>query len=249
MVHARSEPVDHPERWGDLADGGPLAPGTESTRRELGSVVNLSSVLGEATDAESRAELQARIELLEDKFDRLARHRDRVDQAVESQVEILRTTLESALSALDSGYRPTSRAALTDMPRLRIPSLDELLPDHAHSRSGEDEPALTTEELSEELNEKVLQARSDLRYEIHQVALLIERHTARAEELADLRRELLERIAESEGRAEQADAFLEEILSSQQGRLERERQDRLDAFARLSREFPFLAGSLTAADR
>lgn len=66
------------------------------------SVVSIARALEGINEAESRAGLEHRIGMLEDQLEQLKLRRDEVDQAIESRISVLRTTIESALEAVGS---------------------------------------------------------------------------------------------------------------------------------------------------
>src|SRR5688572_14694546 len=74
--------------------------GRELDTEQNESVISIARVLGEIDDVESRTDLQTRMMQLEEQVERLSDRRDEMDQAIESKIHLLRTTLESALEAI-----------------------------------------------------------------------------------------------------------------------------------------------------
>jgi hypothetical protein len=189
------------------------------------TVITIARALEQIDDVESRADLQTRIALLEERVERLAK-RPEVDQEVESQLKVLRTTLESALEAIAA---PPPAAPRTGAPLHWPPRPDEF------------------EALRKEFEARLLEARSDLRYEILRVQKDLEAAPSGTLALDELRTELLARIEESEQKAAEAAKLLEESIDAQRQELERGRIAQVETMARLSRELANFSRSLAGA--
>lgn len=191
------------------------------------TVVTIARALEEINDVESRADLQTRIVMLEERVERLAARPAEVDQAVQSQLSVLRTTVESALEAIAS---PAPAPAPETGPIHWPPKPDDL------------------QVLRKEFEAKLLEARSDLRYEILKVQKDLEASPSGSPAADEVRTELLARISESEEKASKAAVYLEEMLNAQRQELERERRQHVEVMARLSRELANFSRSLAGAE-
>ncbi len=189
------------------------------------TVVTIARALEEINDVESRADLQTRIVMLEERVERLAARPTEVDQAVQSQLSVLRTTVESALEAIASPA-PAPETGPLHWP----PKPDDL------------------QVLRKEFEAKLLEARSDLRYEILKVQKDLEASPSGSPAADEVRTELLARISESEQKASKAAVYLEEMLNAQRQELERERTRQVEVMARLSRELANFSRSLAGAE-
>ncbi|HYO00240.1 MAG TPA: hypothetical protein VEU28_11250 [Actinomycetota bacterium] len=158
------------------------------------SVTSIARVMGEIDDVEARADLQTRMLQLEEQVQRLSVRRDEIDQAIESKIHILRTTIESALEAI--GQKPPATVELA-------------------------------ESLRDEFEAKLLEARSDLRFEILQVQKQVEESVAPPHLDAEaLREELEDRLYASEQRNANAATYLEEMINAQRERIDKQEEFR-----------------------
>lgn len=185
------------------------------------SAITIARALEQIDDVESRADLQTRMAQLEERLERLA-SRPAVDQGVESQLKVLRTTVESALEAIAA---PPPASAPLHWP----PTADEL------------------EALRKEFEARLLEARSDLRYEILRVEKDLGKTLSGTPAVDELKTELLGRIEEAETRAAEAVKLLEESIKAQRQELERGRTAQVESMARLFRELANLSRSLAGA--
>ena len=205
--------------------------GREMDLEQTDSVVSIAKVLGEIDDVGSRTDLQARLEQLEEEVARLKVRRDEGDQSIESQLSVLRTTLESALGAIASLSLPGPGLAPEVVDMLRT-----------------------------ELDEKIVAARSDLRYEIlnlekkvtelpepgggeDRLAAFQEEVRARTEAL---REDFQARMDAADDRAEKAAAYLEEMVGALRSELDAQKGRQAEVLGRLSAELSGLAASLAA---
>jgi hypothetical protein len=191
------------------------------------TVVTIARALEEINDVESRADLQTRMLMLEERVERLAARPAGIDQAVQSQLSVLRTTVESALEAIASPAPPPPPET---GPIHWPPKPDDL------------------QVLRKEFQAKLLEARSDLRYEILKVQKDLEASPSGSPAADEVRTELLARISESEEKASKAAMYLEEMLNAQRQELERERSAHVEVMARLSRELANFSRSLAGAE-
>jgi hypothetical protein len=189
------------------------------------SVITIARALEQIDDVESRADLQTRMAQLEERLERLA-SRPAVDQEVESQLKVLRTTIESALEAIAA---PPPASPPGEAPLHWPPRADEL------------------EALRKEFEARLLEARSDLRYEILRVEKDLGATPSGTLAVDELRTELLARIEKAETRAAGAVKLLEESIAAQRQELERERTSHVEVMARLSRELANFSRSLAGA--
>ncbi|HEX2178027.1 MAG TPA: hypothetical protein VHL54_00695 [Actinomycetota bacterium] len=189
------------------------------------SVITIARALEQIDDVESRADLQTRMAQLEERLERLA-SRPAVDQEVESQLKVLRTTIESALEAIAA---PPAGPAAGAAPLHWPPRDDEL------------------EALRKEFEARLLEARSDLRYEILRVEKDLAATPSGTLAVDELRTELLARIEQAETRAAEAVKLLEASIEAQRAALARERTSHVEVMARLSRELANFSRSLAGA--
>ena len=203
--------------------------GQEMDREQTDSVVSIARVLGEIDDVGSRTDLHARLEQLEGEVARLKGRREEGDQSIESQLSVLRTTLESALGAIASLSLPAPGFAPEVVDMLRT-----------------------------ELDEKIVAARSDLRYEIvnleNKLTELPEPggEEARMEALREdfqarmeaLREDFQARMDAADERAEKAAAYLEEMVGALRTELDEQKGRQAEVLGRLSTELSGLATSM-----
>jgi hypothetical protein len=232
MAQAENDNTLRPPRLGTLQANEQLRrtvrrAGHQMDLEQNRTVVTIARALEEINDAESRADLQTRIMLLEERVERLAARPVEVDQTVESQLNVLRTTIESALEAIAA-------------PALEGPPPGASL--HWPPKPND------TEALRKEFEAKLLEARSDLRYEILRVQKELEAAPSGTVPLDELRTELLARIEESEQKASKAASYLEETIDAQRQQLERERTAQVEMMARLSKELANFSRSLAGSE-
>ncbi len=194
--------------------------GREMEIEQTDSVVSIAQVLDEIDDVESRADLQTRIVMLEEQIERLSARRDEVDQAIESQLSVLRTTVESALEAIASLALP--------------PPAPELAPEDL-------------DVLRKEFDEKLMEARSDLRFEIVNLSKELTAAPVGPEELEAIREDFQSRIDASDERAAASAAYLEDLINAQREQLNSQRARHTEVIQRLSKELAGFAGALTDA--
>lgn len=186
---------------------------------EQDSVNCIARVLGDIDSAENRTGLETRVQQLEEHLERLAARPDDGYQALESKIHLLRKTIESALEAVGAPSAAT------------VPSSDAL--------AG----------LRTEFESRLMEARSDLRFEILQVqkaAAAGPPPVLRAEPDPDeLREEFSERINACEERVFKATADLEALIRAQGDRLDRLQAQQLELMERLSEQMSSFARTLT----
>lgn len=136
-------------------------------------MVSIARAFEEISDAQSRAELEARLDLLEERMERLASRRDEVDQAIHSELNVMRTRIESALEAAGPAIaRRTPGQVTSGVGPVAIP--------------GNAPPALP-EPYRKEIERQLLQARSDLRFEIFGLQKQLEESLSSPQRCQDLK--------------------------------------------------------------
>ncbi|MEX0789485.1 MAG: hypothetical protein WD178_01775 [Actinomycetota bacterium] len=191
----------------------------QQTERELesesnDSVISIARVLGDINQAEGHADLQTRLVQLEEQVERLSARPGEADQAVEAKIQILRTTIESALEAIV-------------VPPAEEPKSSEISAD-------------ALEALRKEFEVQLQAARSDLRFEIHELRSLLEAVPARIEAPVDTRavlEELEDRLYASEQRNSNAAVYLEEMINAQRDRIDQLKTLHAEFVERMSKEF------------
>lgn len=177
----------------------------------------IARVLGDIEIAENRIGLETRMQQLEEQVERLSARPDDGYQAMESKIHLLRKTIESALEAVGA---PSAAP---------VPSGDGL--------AG----------LRSEFENRLMEARSDLRYEILQVqkAASSPPPASRAEPDPDeLREEFAERINACEERVFKSTAELEALIRAQADRLDRLQAQQHELMERLSEQMSSFAKTL-----
>ncbi|HEX2054600.1 MAG TPA: hypothetical protein VHJ78_12855 [Actinomycetota bacterium] len=94
--------------------------GREMDREQSDTVVSIAKVLDEIDDVESRTDLQTRLTVLEEQVESLNARRDDVDQSVESELSVLRTTMESTMEAIAALPAPGLAPEILDMLRIEF---------------------------------------------------------------------------------------------------------------------------------
>lgn len=202
---------------------------------EQDSVISIARVLGEIDSAENRAGLETRMQQLEEQVERLTTRPDESYQAIESKIHLLRTTIESALEAIEAP------------PAAAVP--DALI--LAEDRASAPLPSDVADGLREEFEDKLLEARSDLRFEILEVQKQVEvaRVTPPAEfDIDEFREEFVDRLNASEERTLKSTADLEEMIRAQRERLDQLQVQQLELMERLSMEMASFARTLAVKE-
>lgn len=245
MAKAENDKVVRPAVWGALFTDDRVSRSATEAVRELDeeqnrSVVNIARALEEITDVSARTELQTRMLILEEQVERLNNRRDEIDQAIESKLSILRTTIESALEAIGAPGMPPADPAPASEPVLdAIAQAAETL---QWPPAGAPAPDGAIEALRREFEEKLLQARSDLRFEI----MRVEKATG-AGSVDGLSGRLEARIRVSEEKASGAAGYLQEMILAQQAELRRQKTEHALLMDRLAGELAGFARFLSGA--
>lgn len=263
MAKAENDKVVRPAVWGALFTDDRVSRNATEAARELDeeqnrSVVNIARALEEITDVSTRTDLQTRMLILEEQVERLNNRRDEIDQAIESKLSILRTTIESALEAIGAPEmllaEPPAAGVKTIEPPIQspvapAPAAEPVLEAIAQAAetlqwppAGDPAPAGAIEALRREFEEKLLQARSDLRFEIMRVE-----KAAGAGSVEGLSGQLEDRIRASEEKASGAAGYLQEMIVAQQTEFRRQKTEHALLMDRLAGELAgfarFLAGA------
>lgn len=202
----------------------------QRTERELqaeqnDSVISIARVLGDINQAEGQADLHTRLMQLEEQVEKLGARPGEADQAIESKIQILRTTIESALEAIV-------------VPPLEAPKSSEPAAD-------------AIEALREEYDVKLQAARSDLRFEIHEIRNLLEAAPPKIEACVDTQavlEELEDRLYASEQRNADAAVYLEEMINAQRDRIDQLKTLQSEFVERMSKEFTSFMRTLAAPE-
>lgn len=202
----------------------------QRTERELeteqnDSVISIARVLGDINQAEGQADLHTRLMQLEEQVEKLGARPGEADQAIESKIQILRTTVESALEAIV-------------VPPLEAPKSSEPAAD-------------VIEALREEYDVKLQAARSDLRFEIHEIRNLLEAVPPKIEASVDTQavlEELEDRLYASEQRNADAAVYLEEMINAQRDRIDQLKTLQSEFVERMSKEFTSFMRTLAAPE-
>ncbi|CAN5773446.1 hypothetical protein BH23ACT12_BH23ACT12_14080 [soil metagenome] len=199
--------------------------GRELVSEQNDSVISIARVLGDIDQAGSRADLEARLVQLEEQVERLSARPGEADQAIESKIQILRTTIESALEAI---VVPPA-----EVPKSAEPSAGAL------------------EALRKEFDVKLQAARSDLRFEIHEIRNLLEAAPTKIEASVDTKavlEELEDRLYASEQRNASAAVYLEEMITAQRDRIDQLKSLQSEFVERMSKEFSNFMRTLAAPE-
>jgi hypothetical protein len=200
------------------------------TERELeseqnDSVISIARILGDINQAEGQADLHTRLMQLEEQVEKLGARPGEADQAIEAKIQILRTTIESALEAIV--------VAPQEAPKSSEPA------------SG------AVEALREEYDVKLQAARSDLRFEIHELRNLLEAASPKVEAPVDTQsvlEELEDRLYMSEQRNADAAVYLEEMINAQRDRIDQLKTLQTEFVERMSKEFAIFMRTLAAPE-
>ena len=193
--------------------------GRELDVEQEDSVVSIARVLDEINEVENRTDLQARILLLEEQLDRLNARRDEVDQSLQSQLNVMKTTLDGALEAIASLALPAPSPAL---------------------------PLEVLDELRREFDEKLMQVREQLRTEM--VNFLAEQAALPAEDdFEEIRENFQSRMDACDERTARWGAYLEEMIGAVAARLEDQKLRHADVVSRLSAELSSFADALAGS--
>ena len=194
--------------------------GRELDIEQADSVVSIARLLDNINEVESRADLQTRIVMLEEQVERLSARRDEVDQAIDSELDVLRTTIESAMEAVAS----------------------LILPPPAPEASTEGIDA-----LRKEFDEKLMAARSDLRFEILNLSKELPAAPAVTGELEAIREDFQSRLDASDERVAKSAAYLEDLVNEQREHLAQEKARHAEVIQRLSVQLAGFAAALAEA--
>lgn len=190
--------------------------GRELESEQNHSVISIAQVLGDIDQAGGRADLETRMGQLEDQVEKLSARPGESDQAIESKIHILRTTIESALEAIVvlKPEEPVTPAAL--------PTADAL------------------EELRKEFDAKLQAARSDMSFEVLQIQkeLAGSRTTDGVSiDTQPILDEFEDRLYASEQRNSNAAVYLEEMINAQRDRIDQLKTLQAEFVERMSKEF------------
>lgn len=180
--------------------------GRELDSEQNESVISIARVLGEIDDVESRTDLQTRMMQLEEQVERLSDRRDEMDQAIESKIHLLRTTLESALEAI----------------AVAEPIVAE-------------DPVELVESLREEFAAKLQELRSVMSLGMLQLQKRVESADAAAK-VTELREEFEERLYESEHRIASATDYLEAMILAERERIDHQKEQQSAFRERISKD-------------
>jgi hypothetical protein len=190
--------------------------GRELDTEQNESVISIARVLGEIDDVESRTDLQTRMMQLEEQVERLSDRRDEMDQALESKIHLLRTTLESALEAI----------------AVAEPIVAE-------------DPIELVESVREEFSAKLQELRSVLSVGILQLQKRIESADPAAQ-VQELREEFEERLYESEHRIASATDYLEAMILAERERIDHQKAQQAAFRDRISKDLANFVKDLAA---
>lgn len=256
MAKAENDRVIRPAVWGSnpLTDDQVRRIATDAAREldeeQNRSVGSIARALEAITDVSSRTDLQTRMLMLEEQVERLNNRRDEIDQAVESKLSVLRTTIESALEAIGA---PAARFAEPEAPADSVIETPEQVPAPvveaisraaaALPRTGGPVPDAAMEAFRREFEEKLLQARSDLRFEI----MRVQRDGGPGSVPGELTELMEARIRASEEKASAAAVYLQEMILAQQAELRQQKTEHALLMDRLAGELAGFAHFLSGA--
>lgn len=190
--------------------------GRELDTEQNESVISIARVLGEIDDVESRTDLQTRMMQLEEQVERLSDRRDEMDQALESKIHLLRTTLESALEAI----------------AVAEPIVAE-------------DPIELVESVREEFSAKLQELRTMLSVGMLQLQKRIESADSAAQ-VQELREEFEERLYESEHRIASATDYLEAMILAERERIDHQKAQQSAFRDRISKDLANFVKDLAA---
>lgn len=183
------------------------------------SVVSIARVLDEINEVENRTDLQARMLLLEEQVERLGARRDYLDQSLQSQLSVMKATLDGALEAIASLALPAPTPAF---------------------------PVEALDGLRREFGEKLMQVRDQLRAEM--VNLQAEQSALPVEEQLDrIRDDFQARMDACDERVARWGAYLEELIGAVAARLQDQKLRHAEVVGRLSAELSSFAEVLASS--
>lgn len=202
--------------------------GRELEAEQNHSVISIARVLGDIDQAEGRADLETRMVQLEEQVERLSARPGESDQAIEAKIQILRTTIESALEAI------VVPAAEKPEPPVAAPTLPDAI-----------------EELRREFDAKLQAARSDMSFEVLQIQKDLEESRTSAGGSIDTQTildEFEDRLYASEQRNSNAAVYLEDLVNAQRDRIDQLKTLQAEFVERMSQEFAGFMRTLAAPE-
>lgn len=196
-------------------------------------MVSIARAFEEINDVQGRAELESRLDLLEEQVERLASRRDEVDQAIHAELNVMRTRIESALEAAGS-VAPRQQPGLASL---------------ALGRAGEvpaaEGPAdALPAPYRKEIERHLLQARSDLRFELFELQKQLKEALRSPQLLEDMGSAMQDRMEAAESRACAAAESVSRIIREWGTAMQRERARQSSGITKICSQLAELAALL-----